>query len=357
MKDYFKYFYVGFFLLVLYLSYLIVKPFIGAMVLGCIIAYVFYPVFEYLDKKVKNSTISAFIVSIFIIMLFSIPSFILIDNAGKESQYFYIRMKQRLATGKVIDINCMEGYDSIPCMITDRIQEWFENPTIKRYSDDILQKFSAYFLQEASQFVFRLPKILLDLFIAFFVSFYLFVDGKVWANRFKKLLPVNPKYQKSIYNRIDTITHGVIYGSLIIALIQGSLGAVGFLVFGVPSPILWGLVMSVFALIPFLGTPIIWGPAGLLLILDGLVAGHTNLVLKGVGLLIYGTLIISTIDNILKPKLIGEAARIHPVIVLVGVFGGLAFMGFTGFIVGPLILALLEAMLEVYEKEKRAVLK
>ncbi|MFQ5620928.1 MAG: AI-2E family transporter, partial [Candidatus Nanoarchaeia archaeon] len=150
---------------------------------------------------------------------------------------------------------------------------------------------------------------------------------------------------------------GVIYGSLVIALIQGALGALGFMIFGVGSPILWGLVMSLFALVPFIGTPIIWGPAGLLLVIDGFVDGQTNLVAKGIGLLIYGTLVISTVDNILKPKLIGKKAKIHPIVVLIGVLGGLSLLGFVGFVVGPLVLALFEALIEVYEKEKRAVLK
>ena len=297
MKDYFKYFYILFFLLILGLSFLIIQPFLSAIILGCMIAYVFYPVFRVLEKRIKHKHLSAFLVSIFIIMLFSIPSFILVDSVSNEAQYFYIRAKQKLATGKLVDFQCESGYKSIPCMTADKIKDWFENPSIKRYTDDILSKFSSYMLQQGSEFVFKVPKLLLDLFIAFFVSFYLFVDGHKFAQRFKKLVPVDPKYQNEVYNKIDTITYAVIYGSLVVALIQGALGALGFLIFGVGSPILWGLVMALFALVPFLGTPIIWGPAGLLLVLEGLVDGQTNLVIKGVGLLIYGTLIISTIEN------------------------------------------------------------
>jgi len=357
MQNYFKYFYVLFFLIVAYLSYLIIKPFLTAIVLGGVIAYIFFPLFKLTKKWLKHKHLSAFLVSIFILLLLSIPSFILVDSAGKEAQYFYIRAKQKMATGDFFAFECHSEHESLPCMITESIKEYLDNPTIKQYTGDILSKFSSYILTQASDFVFRLPKLLLDLFIAFFVSFYVFVDGKRIAERCKKLLPVNPKYQKEIYTRIDSITHAVIYGSLIIAFIQGALGAVGFVVFGVPSPILWGLIMSLFALVPFLGTAVIWAPAGVMLVLEGLIDGETGLIVKGVGLLIYGTLIISTVDNILKPKLIGNKAQIHPVVILIGVLGGLALMGFVGFIVGPLILALFEALLEVYEKEKKAVLK
>ena len=355
MKDHFKYFYILFFLGVFYLSFLVIQPVLGALVMGGVIAYIFYPLFQYLNIKIKNTDISAFAVSVFIIALFSIPSFIIIDNAGKEAQYFYIRAKQKIATGELVELDCSPEYESIPCKVAEKIKGWFENPQVQRYTDDILSKFSAYIFTQASDFVFRLPQLLLELFIAFFVSFYLFIDGKYVANRFKNLLPIEPKYQKEIHEKIDSVTHAVIYGSIIVALIQGALGALGFLIFGVPSPILWGLVMSILALIPFLGTPIVWGPAGLFIIIDGLVDGQTTAIIRGVGLLIYGTLIISTADNILKPKLIADKAKVHPVVVLIGVFGGLSLMGFVGFIVGPLILALLQAVLEVYEKEKRAM--
>ena len=357
MKDYFKYFYVLFFLAVFYLTYLIVQPLMGALVLGAVIAYIFYPLFLIANKKIKNKDISAFLISIFIILLFSIPSVIIIDNAGKEAQYFYIRAKQKLATGELVELDCSPEYQSVPCAIAEKLKKGFENPQIKRYTDDILSKFSEYILTQASALVFKLPEIVLNLFVAFFVSFYLFIDGKQFVERFKRLLPIDPKYQKEIHVKIDAVTHAVIYGSLIIALIQGALGALGFLIFGVPSPILWGLVMSLFALMPILGTPVVWAPAGIFMVIDGLVDGQTSAIIRGVGLLIYGTLVISTVDNILKPKLIANKADIHPVVVLIGVLGGLSMLGFIGFIAGPLILALFQAVLEVYEKEKRAMLR
>ncbi|MFQ5620590.1 MAG: AI-2E family transporter, partial [Candidatus Nanoarchaeia archaeon] len=211
MKGYFKYIYVLFFLVVLSLSFLIIQPFLSALILGCLIAYIFYPVFTFVEKRLKHKHLSALIVSIFIILLFSLPSFILVDSAGKEAQFFYIRAKQKLATGKLVDFKCEPGYKSIPCMATDKVKEWFENPAVKRYTDEILGKFSAYVVQQGSAFVFKLPKLLMDLFVAFFVSFYLFVDGERFAARFKKLVPVNPRYQKEVYKKIDTITHGVIY--------------------------------------------------------------------------------------------------------------------------------------------------
>ncbi|MDP3765715.1 MAG: AI-2E family transporter, partial [Nanoarchaeota archaeon] len=148
------------------------------------------------------------------------------------------------------------------------------------------------------------------------------------------------------------VTYGVFYGNITIAIVQGILGIIGFALLGVPSPILWGFVMMLFALVPYFGSAIIWLPAALNLIFIGYLQNDSSLIIRGTILIAYGVLVISTIDNILKPKLIGSKAKIHPILVLIGVLGGLSLFGFIGFILGPLMLALLVTFIDVYEKEK-----
>jgi predicted PurR-regulated permease PerM len=160
-------------------------------------------------------------------------------------------------------------------------------------------------------------------------------------------------HQKQVMQQLDEVSFAIIYGSLLIALIQGGIGAIGFYFFGISSPLTWGIIMSIFALIPFIGTAIVWLPMSLILVVQGITTSSSSTMLKGVGLLLYGALIISTIDNILKPHIIGKRAKIHPVLVLLGVLGGLAFFGFIGFIVGPLILAVVATVIEIYEKERK----
>ena len=149
------------------------------------------------------------------------------------------------------------------------------------------------------------------------------------------------------------MTSAVIYGSLIIAIIQGMLGGIGFWVVGLPSPLIWAIVMIFAALIPYIGSSIIWFPAALILIFSGYVDSEPILIIKGAGLILYGTFIIGLIDNILKPKIIGDKGGLHPVLVLLGVIGGLNLLGFIGIIIGPIILAMLVTFIKIYEEEKR----
>ena len=145
---------------------------------------------------------------------------------------------------------------------------------------------------------------------------------------------------RRIYYRLREITHGVVYGYILVGVIQGAAGAIGFLLFGISSPLFWGVIMMVFALIPFLGTGIVWGPAALILIFDGVTTDSSTFLWKGVGLLVYGFFIVGGLDNLLRPKLMGEKAKIHPLIIILGIFGGIIFFGPMGVVVGPLVLSL-----------------
>jgi len=132
---------------------------------------------------------------------------------------------------------------------------------------------------------------------------------------------------------------------------QGVIGAIGFIIFGVGSPIFWGMMMAIFALIPFLGTAIIWVPASLILLIKGFLSNNGWMIGKGIGLFLYGLLIVSTLDNIIKPKLIGHKGKIHPAVVLLGILGGLNLFGFIGIFIGPIILAVFIALSKVYSDE------
>jgi predicted PurR-regulated permease PerM len=194
---------------------------------------------------------------------------------------------------------------------------------------------------------------MLDLFIVLFVMFFLFRDGEVFVDKIERIMPLKDKYRKHVFKKLNDMAYAVIYGSIIIAVIQGTLGGIGFLIFGLSSPLLWGIVMIFASLIPYVGSSIIWFPAALILIFDGYLNMETTLIIKGILLMIYGIFVVGTVDNILKPKIIGDRSGLHPVLVLLGVVGGLALLGFVGIIIGPIILAMLVTFIKIYEEEKK----
>src|SRR6266704_2868722 len=186
-------------------------------------------------------------------------------------------------------------------------------------------------------------ELMVGLFIMFFVMYYGFRDGEGFIKRIRDLLPLEPALKESLFYEVRTITQAVLYGQVMTALIQGTLGGIGLLIFGISNWLFWGAIMIIMAFLPLLGTPLIWVPAAVSQILDGETA-------RGVGLLIYGSTIVMNIDNVLRPRLMSGRTKVHPVLILVGVLGGLKIFGFIGMLVGPLILAVLVAFIKFYEQ-------
>ncbi|MBI4145631.1 AI-2E family transporter [Candidatus Woesearchaeota archaeon] len=351
-EEYFKYFFLALFALIAFLSFQIAKPFLGAILSSFVLAYTFHPVYRWLVKYLKSPTISALLISLVLIATLILPIFFVADNIVTDARVGYVLLKQKLATGNIFGVACPEDATSFACRMTGPIKNFLADPQTNAYLQEAISNGTAFLLTEISGFLLSLPKILLKLAVTFFIMFYLFIDGETLVQRGRRLIPLTEKHQQHILQKLQDVTFAVVYGSLIVALIQGALGGLGFWLFGIGSPLLWGSVMAVFALVPFVGTAAVWLPASIFLMVVGASDGDPNIVWNGIGLLLWGALLVSTIDNFLKPKIIGERAGVHPAMVLVGALGGLALIGFIGFVVGPLILGLLKTFIDIYEREE-----
>jgi predicted PurR-regulated permease PerM len=212
------------------------------------------------------------------------------------------------------------------------------------YKNQLIAQVRGFLVKAAPDFLGSITDWLLGFFIMLFVMFYSLQSGRGSFERVRALIPLAPNLKDKLIEEIKSVTWAVVYGQVVTALIQGSLGGLGFLIFGVPNAVLWGFVMIVLSFLPLIGTPIIWAPAGIFLILSGATA-------RGIGLLLWGGILVMNVDNFLKPRLISGQSNIHPVVVLLGVLGGLKLFGFIGLVAGPLTLALLIALVRFYEEE------
>ncbi len=352
---YSKYVYFAVFMLLLVLSFLIVFPFLTAVLTGLIFAYVFYPVYTKINEKLRRRTLSSLIVLLIVLLLVTLPTVFVVNLVAKQSVTTYLLARQRLVGGNLLDINCdspqLNG--TTVCNVNARVQDSLSDPKVKVYVDSLLGKFAQFVINKTTDFFLSVPKFVLSLFITFFIMFFLWRDWDSLIKKIHQILHLRKHHETYIMKKMNDMTFAIVYGNVVVALIQGLVGALGFFIFGVPSPLLWGLVMAFFSLIHIIGTPIVWVPTALLMILDGISSASNNAIIRGIGLLIYGVLIISTIDNILKPKIIGSRGNIHPVLVLIGVFGGIAAFGLIGIVLGPLILGLFNVFIDLFEEEMR----
>jgi len=332
-------------------AFFIIKPFIAALLAAIILAYIFYPVYKFLLRFIKMPRLTAILVTIFAILLISIPFIFVLNTATQEAHFLYVRAKQRLAVENLAGLQCPPQEQSLLCRMSNWFNTFTSQEEVQKRIKELLANAITWFAAKTSTFLLGIPIAVVNLVIAVFTMFFLLLDGPVLVKRLYRALPIKLYHQKAIQNQLGDVIFATVYGSVIVALIQGALGALGFWIFGIPSPIIWGLIMAIFAFIPFVGTWLIWLPAALGLLLDGYVGGESAVVWKGIFLIMYGAFIIGGIDNLLKPKLIGDRAKVHPVLIMIGALGGLLVFGPIGFVIGPVTLALVKTAFEIYERE------
>ncbi|MBW2980101.1 AI-2E family transporter [Candidatus Woesearchaeota archaeon] len=349
-KKYLKYFFLVLFLFMLALAFMIVRPFMTTIIASIILSYIFYPLYAKINKRIKIRNISVTIVILIAILILTIPLFFVMNTITKESYVVYLMAKQRITSGEVFA--ACNGKNTTICGISDFTKDLLENPRTSYNLEKSVQKATNYVIDSMSNFIFSIPLIFLNFFILVFIMFYLIRDGSDIYRKFKDLVPLAKSHKERVLNKFNDVTYAVVYGTMIIALIQGSLGGLGLFIFGIPSPVLWGAMMIIAAMIPFLGPPVIWVPIVVLHLLNAVSANDTTQITKGIIMVLYFSLVVGTIDNILRPKIIGDRSQVHPVLILLGVVGGIALFGIIGIVIGPVILAIFTAFLQIYESEK-----
>jgi len=346
-----KYFFLGMITFIAIISIIVIFPFLTSIIGGAILAFLFYPFYRWMQKRIRSKGIAAFITAIIIILVVTIPAIFIFKNVTTQSHYMYLRLKQQVFSGELIETRCYE--DTVVCKFVNDVNSLLRDESVKGYLLNLLNDVLTFVTKKVSSIILSLPKIIIHLMVALFTTYYALKDGDDLIKRAAKVAPLKVHHQEQIIKQFGDVTYAVIYGSFVVALVQGTLGAFGFWLFGIQSFLWWAIVMTFFALIPFVGTWVVWMPASIFLGLTGYLQGETTLMWKGIGLFFYGLLIISTIDNILKPVIVAGRARVHPLLILIGILGGLFAFGLIGLILGPLILALLQTLLEIYERERR----
>lgn len=311
----------------LFLSLLMIAPFIGYVLAAFILAFVLRPVKEKIEPFLGDLISTALVILIFISTIFA--PFV-------------------LATGAVIDdsrdiidgVGDMEAVDFTE--IEELIFEWTSQDV--DIEDEIaqgLQRFTEIAFGGITQFLDFLTGLAIGLTIMFFIMFYLIKDGDKMYEWLLEYTPMERGQQKELYSNASLMTKSILKGHVLVALVEGLIGGIAFYIVGLPNAAFWTFMMIVLAFIPVIGAFLVWAPAGAYLIITGDVY-------PGLFLLAYGLAVISPSDNILRPYLVDKRAEIHPAAVLIGVIGGVYVFGAVGLFIGPVIFGFTKTVLEVY---------
>lgn len=338
------------FSLCLLLLYKLIEPMITILLSSVLLAYISFPLYGKIVKKLKNQMISIITSLIIVVILVAIPFLFLIFEITKEGYYFYDSISNEIPKGELFGYGC-DSVDSTLCFIINQVEkinlEHFSSFDIAEKLEE-LQIFLGKFFFDL---ILNLPIIIAKIFITLIISYFIMRNWEKILRNILEVLPIKKNIKKRLILDFANITHTVIYAQLFIAFVQGSIAIVGFYIFGVPFPIILGVLLAFFALIPTIGTAFIWLPASLYLIFNGYFSSDYGVLFSGIGLFFYGMLIISTIDNILLAKIVNKKTNVNEVVIIVGVIGGVSMFGIMGLFIGPILLPLLLTYFKTF-KEK-----
>lgn len=318
------------------LTFFVFRPFIVTLAISATIAVVSQPLYQALLRIIRRvrgtETIATVLTMIAIGILVLAPLSILAMQVIQEATSLYARID---ATGTI---------NAAFLTTIETTVEGFVRAYLPSFSLN-LGTIARDALQWITQFIGPLfantLQTLLHFLLGIIALFYLIRDGHGFLRSLIALSPLRDKDDTIILQRLVAAINAIIKGMLLVALIQGIISGIGFAIFGVPSPALWGSVTIIGALIPGVGTASVLAPIVIYLFLSGKIGA-------AIGMAIWGTVAVSTIDNFLGPLLVGRGVRVHPLFILFAVIGGVQFFGPLGFILGPLVLSLLYALLDIF---------
>lgn len=329
-QELLKYGFILITVVIVFYSFLLVKPFISILLSAAIFSYLFYPLYLKIKKKIKNPSYASLITVVIVVLLVAIPLIFALNMLFHQ----VVSAVDTVQNTNLVD-ECTSG--NAVCQLTKYFSK--EDKTqVQQYVTQGMSKFITAFAGWSSYLVKKVPAAIASFFVMLFIMFYMFKDGHKVLALFENVVHLEDKNKHEVIDQFANSIHAIVFGYIVVAAVQALAGTIGLFIFGIKSYLLWGLIMFVLCLIPFVGAVVVWLPASIFLGVSGYVSGNPVLMWKGIGLFIYGTVVVSSVDNLLRPKIIGTRAHIHPVMILLGVLGGLSVFGFIGIFVGPLIL-------------------
>lgn len=319
----------------------ILLPFLGAVFWAVVIAIVFYPLYDRLLAALNNRTNLASLATVTIVFLIVVVPLLLIAVAIIQQ-----------ATMVVANIQSDDmALQSLFQRVFAILPQWLRSmlarvglTDLEAVQTSIATALSGWIQAIAPQ-VFSIGQSTVSFFISLFamlyLTFFLFRDGKTLIGYLKMAAPFRPVVQDALLARFTLVVRATVKGDILVAMLQGALGGLGFWVLGIQATILWTVLMSFLALLPLFGATLVWLPFAIYFL-------ATGEILKGSGLLVYGVIVVGLVDNFARPILIGQATKMPEFVVLLSTLGGIATFGLAGFITGPVIAAMFIAVWTTY---------
>jgi predicted PurR-regulated permease PerM len=339
-----RWFFAACILFVLYLAYRLVQPYLVPIFLAVVLVVVASPLYELILRLVRGrralaSALSCLLIGIIVVL----PMFLMAGVITSQAFDLYNVVSHQLGSEqleKLFD----QGVGRLGPVLdwAKRHLGFDQNDIIKNVGEWVRQVSNLLYSNLASVLK-GFTNLVVNFALILFVTFYLFMDGHRMGDSLLALSPLPGELNQRIRDDFLASLQTTLKGTVVLALLQGLGCGLGFWVFGVPNAPFWGTVMIFASVVPIVGTSLVWLPAGIYL----LVLGNWG---QALGVAIWCLVTGTITDNILRPKLLGGSGAIHPLLTFFSVLGGLALFGLLGLILGPLVLAMLLSLVDVYQR-------
>jgi len=330
-------------LLALVLTLIITWPFVEPFAFAVILAVVFYPLHNWILRRTKQRrALAALLSTLAVIVLFGVPVFIITTLGANEAFSAAHYLSRRSAEEG--------GFTQFATVLAQRplqfVGRWIDlsHYDLRAIIASNAQKLSGAMVGFGAAVLRNLARFTVDALITFIILFFFFREGKQWVWRAGKLMPLSEAQVEHLYRNISDTIIANVYGILTVGAAQGVLTGIAMRIVGMPSSLLLGLAAGICSIIPVVGSSIVWGPVAIYLFVSGSVW-------KAVFLLIWGTIVISNVDNILRPLVVAGRVELHPMVLLFFIFGGVEAFGFLGLFLGPVVASVLTAVFGMLREE------
>jgi predicted PurR-regulated permease PerM len=315
----------------IYFCYLLAQPFLPVFVWALALAVIFTPLHRWLVTKIKHPNLAATITVLAAAVIVLVPATFVAEKIVGEGARGAASFKSIVESG-----SWRRSIEGQPVLAP--IGKWIE----QQYDiQGMLDAASSWLTNAAASFVQGSVLQLVGVVLTFYMFYYFLRDRRAILASLRSMSPLSEANMNRLIDGVNDTVHATLYGTLAVAVVQGTLGGLMFWWLGLPAPLLWGIVMALLAVVPVLGAFIVWVPAAIFLFLEG--SGGKALLLT-----VWGSVVVGGIDNMLYPVLVGNRLKMHTVLAFVSLVGGLIVFGPSGLILGPVIFTITRLLLEIW---------
>jgi predicted PurR-regulated permease PerM len=325
----------------------ILQPFYGAVLWAIVGAVIFAPLNRELSRFAGGrpslaAAITVMLIVAMVLLPLGVTAASMVAEASdlhakvKSGEYDFARFIQRL-------------FDALPGWIVGLLERFnLTNLAAARETlSSNLLKGGQVLAPQALSIGMNTFDFVVSLGIMIYVLFFLLRDGNALAERLKTAIPLRADQKAALFNRFSDVVRATVKGGILVAIVQGALGGVAFWFLGIHAPLLWATLMAFLALLPAIGAALVWLPVAIYLLTSGAFW-------QGLGLILYGVLVIGLVDNLLRPFLVGKDTKLPDYVVLLSTLGGIEVFGLNGFVIGPLIAAIFMVSWEIFADSRQS---